>query len=50
MDRYIRRVESGNFGAAKFWAKACLNCGKTLVILLGGGSKRDLAKKRCTEC
>ena len=55
VDRYIRRLETGNFGAAKplrdgvfelrldfgpgyrvyYWRE-----GRTIIILLGGGSKR----------
>ena len=55
VDRYIRRLESGNFGAAKVLGEGVSELrldfgpgyrvyfgrdGKTLVILLGGGSKR----------
>ena len=55
VDRYIRRLESGNFGAAKVLHEGVSELrldfgpgyrvyfgrdGKTLVILLGGGSKR----------
>jgi putative addiction module killer protein len=55
VDRYIRRLESGNFGAAKVLREGVSElrldfgpgyrvyfgrAGKTLVILLGGGSKR----------
>jgi putative addiction module killer protein len=55
VDRYIRRLESGNFGAAKIVGEGVYELrldfgpgyrvyfgrdGKTLVILLGGGSKR----------
>ena len=55
VDRYLRRLESGNFGAAKVLGEGVselrLNFGpgyrvyfgrdgKTLIILLGGGSKR----------
>ena len=55
MDRHIRRLESGNFGAAKLLREGVSELrldfglgyrvyfgrdGKTLVILLGGGSKR----------
>ena len=51
---FIRRLESGNFGAAKVLRDGCLIAagfwagvprvfgreGKTIIILLGGGSKR----------
>ena len=55
VDRYVRRLESGNFGAAKVLGEGVSELrldfgpgyrvyfgrdGKTLVILLGGGSKR----------
>lgn len=55
VDRYIRRLESGNFGAAKVLDAGVSELrldfgpgyrvyfgrdGKTLIILLGGGSKR----------
>ena len=55
VDRYIRRLESGNFGAAKVIGEGVSELrldfgpgyrvyfgrdGKMLVILLGGGSKR----------
>jgi putative addiction module killer protein len=55
VDRYIRRVESGNFGAAKVVGEGVSELrldfgpgyrvyfgrdGKRLIILLGGGSKR----------
>ena len=58
VDRYIRRMESGNFGAAKpLRAGVCElrmdfgpgyrvyfgRDGKTLVMLLGGGDKRRQA-------
>jgi len=54
-DRYVRRLEAGNFGAAKL-LRECLfelrldfgpgyriyygRDGRTIIILLGGGSKR----------
>jgi len=55
VDRYIRRMESGNFGAAKAVGEGVSELrldfgpgyrvyfgrdGKTIIILLGGGSKR----------
>src|SRR5438105_7211385 len=55
VDRYIRRLESGNFGAAKVLREGVSELrldfgpgyrvyfgrdGKTIIILLGGGSKR----------
>ena len=55
VDRFIRRLEAGNFGAAKPLREGVCELrmdfgpgyrvyygldGKTLVILLGGGSKR----------
>jgi putative addiction module killer protein len=55
VDRYIRRLESGNFGAAKMLREGVSELrldfgpgyrvyfgrdGKTLVILLGSGGKR----------
>ena len=55
VDRYVRRLETGNFGAAKsLWAGVFelrldfgpgyrvyfAREGRTIVILLGGGSKR----------
>ena len=55
VDRYIRRLESGNFGAAKVLGDGVSELrldfgpgyrvyfgrdGKTIIILLGGGSKR----------
>lgn len=54
VDRYVRRLESGNFGAAKVVGEGVSELrldfgpgyrvyfgrdGKTLIILLGGGSK-----------
>src|SRR3989442_9110191 len=55
VDRYIRRLEAGNFGAAKFLREGVFELrldfgpgyriyfardGKTIIILLGGGDKR----------
>jgi putative addiction module killer protein len=55
VDKYIRRLENGNFGAAKPLREAVFELrldfgpgyrvyfgrdGKTIIILLGGGSKR----------
>ena len=55
VDRYIRRLEAGNFGAAKVLGEDVSELrldfgpgyrvyfgrnGKTIIILLGGGSKR----------
>ena len=55
VDRYIRRLESGNFGAAKVLREGVSELrldfgpgyrvyfgrdGQTIIILLGGGSKR----------
>ncbi|MCO5052065.1 MAG: type II toxin-antitoxin system RelE/ParE family toxin [Verrucomicrobiae bacterium] len=55
VDRYIRRLESGNFGVAKVVGEGVSELrldfgsgyrvyfgrdGKTLIILLGGGGKR----------
>ena len=55
VDRYIRRLEAGNFGAAKPLRDGVFELrldfgpgcrvyygreGKTIIILLGGGSKR----------
>ena len=55
LDRYIRRLEAGNFGAAKSLREGVFELrvdfgpgyrvyygreGKTFIILLGGGSKR----------
>jgi len=55
VDRYIRRLEEGNFGAAKALQEGVFELrmdfgpgyrvyygreGRTVVILLGGGSKR----------
>ena len=65
IDKYIRRLEAGNFGAAKTLGEGLCEvrtdfgpgyrvyygrAGKTLIILLGGGSKRtqdaDIAAAR----
>jgi putative addiction module killer protein len=58
IDRYIRRLEAGNFGSAKLLRDGVSELrmdfgpgyrvyygmdGRTLVILLGGGSKRRQA-------
>lgn len=55
IDKYIRRLEAGNFGAAKALNEGIFELrldfgpgyrvyygreGKTIIILLGGGSKR----------
>jgi putative addiction module killer protein len=55
VDRYIRRLEAGNFGAAKPLGEGVFELrldfgpgyrvyygreGRTIIILLGGGSKR----------
>ena len=55
IDKYIRRLEAGNFGAAKALQEGVFELrldfgpgyrvyfgrdGKTIIILLGGGSKR----------
>src|SRR6185437_6253588 len=55
VDKYIRRLEAGNFGAAKALNEGIFELrldfgpgyrvyygrdGKTIIILLGGGSKR----------
>ena len=55
VDRYVRRLESGNFGAAKFLQEGVFELrldfgpgyrvyfgrdGERLVILLGGGTKK----------
>jgi len=56
VDRYIRRLETGNFGAAKPLREGVFELrldfgpgyriyygreGRTIIILLGGGSKRQ---------
>jgi putative addiction module killer protein len=58
IDRYVRRLEAGNFGAAKFLCGGVFELrldfgpgyrvyygreGKDVVILLGGGDKRRQA-------
>ena len=58
VDKYIRRLEAGNFGAAKALQEGVSELkldfgpgyrvyfgrdGKTIIILLGGGSKRRQA-------
>ena len=58
IDRYVRRLEAGNFGAAKFLCSGVFELrldfgpgyrvyygreGKDVVILLGGGDKRRQA-------
>jgi putative addiction module killer protein len=58
VDKYIRRLEAGNFGAAKLLQEGVSELkldfgpgyrvyfgrdGKTIIILLGGGSKRRQA-------
>jgi putative addiction module killer protein len=55
VDKYIRRLEAGNFGSAKILQEGVFELkmdfgpgyrvyfgrdGKTIIILLGGGSKR----------
>ena len=55
VDRYVRRLEAGNFGAAKALREGVFELrldfgpgyrvyygreGRTIIILLGGGSKR----------
>jgi len=55
VDRYVRRLETGNFGAAKILQHGVFELkldfgpgylvyfgryGKSIIILLGGGSKR----------
>ncbi len=61
VDRYVRRLEAGNFGAAKALRDGVFELrldfgpgyrvyygreGKTIIILLGGGSKRQNADMR----
>src|SRR5258708_39501903 len=58
VDKYIRRLEAGNFGSAKTLQEGVSELkldfgpgyrvyfgrdGKTIIILLGGGSKRRLS-------
>ena len=67
VDRYIRRIEAGNFGAAKLLRDGVFELrldfgpgyrvyygreGRTIIILLGGGSKRgqDADIAAAVEC
>jgi putative addiction module killer protein len=67
VDRYIRRLEAGNFGAAKSLRDGVFELrmdfgpgyrvyygreGRTIIILLGGGSKRrqDADIAAAVEC